>query len=182
MDSTTWTVQIKTLNAEIYRNLTSQNAYDVMVTLDGSAEMDLDFTTASQLCSQRYTGFYKTRSLIKNELNSDGGFHVLDIKVLEIGRFVLRVESGCTTTNAPPDAAFSVTRLDSVILHQVQAYVTKHYANRDLLDLLPGFDIQRWIDYQQDRASQRSWLTDLLNGKADQDEADWWKRGENPPC
>lgn len=109
-----------------------------------------------------------------------GIIRVHTLQVMRIARLVLRLEPRNPTRVESPEEAFADRSIDPVVHENIQSHLTKHYAGRDLLTLIPRFELKRWLKKQRDKETKLGWITDLLN-QPDEDEADWWKRGNDAP-
>ena len=181
MTTSHWKIEIETLRAHYYRLFRSRDPFDVMATLDGRAKLTLQFDLARKPVRQEYTGCYATKVWIRNYRDKEAKVRMSSFRVQVEDRLILRLVSTGQDQDVAPDEAFSVKTISSEIRDCLQAYLTDRYAGRELHDLIPTLDVQKRLEEQKAEAAEFRRLTDLLNRESRDEDADWWKRGEDPP-
>jgi hypothetical protein len=176
-----WHTAIKSVAATFYRGYFSRDPYELMANVDGQVVQILGVGRPSGFLRLSYVGRFATRTWIKTYRDDSGQLRIGQCDAMARERLMLRLRSLHSQPDDLPDEAFELDGVECAVGDALEAYLAEHFKGRLLSSLLPDLDIEARIAKQQADAEEWSWLNDVLSDSVEQDEADWWKRGETPP-
>jgi hypothetical protein len=180
-----WHTAIKSVAATFYRGYFSRDPYELMANVDGQVVQVLGVGRPSGFLRLAYVGRFATRTWIKTYRDDSGELRIGQCSAMARERLMLRLRSLDPQPDDLPDEAFELDGVQRAVGDALEAYLAEHFKGRPLSSLLPDLDIEARIAKQGADAEEWSWLKDVLNRAGDEheddDEVDWWKRGETPP-
>lgn len=166
-----WRIEIATVEAEFWKLFSSSNPLHLTARLQGTAEGHLELAGTG---TSNYRINFDVKVWVHNyEDEDDQVIRIGSFRVTEVPFLVLHGTAGAAA-NEQPSEAFKVDALADPMREALNRFLNERFTGKPPKELLPDFDIDEWLAKQRQSELR-------LPPRDEDDDADWWKRGEAPP-
>lgn len=176
-----WQIEVESLQAQLDPNFETYFPRHLRAELVGRVKLRLLRDHPASRFGPTVSGTYSSSTLIETGRDEIGiyrihGFRIDAANCLVLSPFLARQESGVLS-----DSPYSAEDIGPPFKLGLEAYLHKRYMSQPIEGLLPNSEAIERLK-EQEAEITRAWKrAKLRQRKRLEGDADWWKRGEEPP-
>lgn len=176
-----WQIEIESLQAQLDPNFETYFPRHLRADLVGRVKLRLRLDNPANRFGPTISGTYSSSTLIETFRDETGifridGFRINAANCLVLSPFLARQESGVLS-----DSPYSAEDIGPPFKLGLEAYLLKRYTSQPIERLLPNSEAIELLN-EQEAEIARAWKRAKIRQRRRlEGDADWWKRGEEPP-